>query len=69
MHITNDNLLFGDLGNTGMGSYHGHEIFLAFSHKRAVVNTPTWIDLPLKYVPFKYFRWMNKIIHISCNFL
>jgi len=27
MHITNDNLLFGDLGNTGMGSYHGHENF------------------------------------------
>jgi aldehyde dehydrogenase (NAD+) len=45
-----------------MGSYHGYESFLAFSHKRAVVTTPTWIDLPLKYVPFKYFKWMKKII-------
>ena len=62
MHITNDNLPFGGVGNSGMGSYHGHESFLAFSHKRAVVNTPTWIDLPLKYVPFKYFKWMKKII-------
>ena len=40
-HITNDNLPFGGVGNSGMGSYHGHEIFLAFSHKRAVANTPT----------------------------
>jgi aldehyde dehydrogenase (NAD+) len=62
MHITNDNLPFGGLGNSGMGSYHGYESFLAFSHKRAVVTAPTWIDLPLKYVPFKYFKWMKKII-------
>lgn len=62
MHIGNHKLPFGGVGNSGMGSYHGHDSFLAFSNKRAIVTTPTWIDLPLKYVPFKYFKWIKKII-------
>lgn len=62
MHVTNHNLPFGGVGNSGMGKYHGKESFLAFSHQRAVVTTPTWIDLPFKYVPFKYFNFIKKII-------
>ena len=62
MHITNHKLPFGGVGNSGMGKYHGKESFLAFSNQRAVVSTPTWIDLPLKYVPFKYFNLIKKII-------
>lgn len=62
MHITNHHLPFGGVGNSGMGNYHGWESFLAFSNKRAIVTTPTWIDLPLKYVPFKYFKLIKKIL-------
>ncbi len=62
MHITNHHLPFGGVGNSGMGKYHGKDSFLAFSNSRAVVTTPTWIDLPLKYVPFKYFKWIEKIL-------
>ncbi len=62
MHVTNHNLPFGGVGNSGMGNYHGKESFLAFSHQRAVVTSPTWIDLPFKYVPFKYFNFIKKII-------
>ena len=62
MHITNHHLPFGGVGNSGMGNYHGYESFLAFSNQRAVVSTPTWIDLPLKYAPFKYFSLIKKII-------
>lgn len=62
MHIANHNLPFGGVGNSGIGKYHGHDSFLAFSNQRAVVTTPTWIDLPLKYVPFKYFKWIKRII-------
>lgn len=62
MHITNHNLPFGGVGNSGTGKYHGKESFIVFSNQRAVVTTPTWIDLPLKYVPFKYFKWVKKII-------
>lgn len=62
MHVGNHNLPFGGVGNSGMGKYHGKESFLAFSNKRAVVTTPTWLDLPFKYVPFKYFKFIKKFI-------
>ncbi|TXD47721.1 aldehyde dehydrogenase [Polaribacter sp. IC073] len=62
MHISNHHLPFGGVGNSGMGNYHGQESFLVFSNKRAVVTTPTWMDLPLKYVPFKYFKLIKKIL-------
>ena len=62
MHISNHNLPFGGVGASGMGSYHGKESFLAFSHKRSVVSTPSWIDIPFKYAPFKYFKMIRKVI-------
>jgi aldehyde dehydrogenase (NAD+) len=62
MHITNHKLPFGGVGNSGLGKYHGKESFLAFSNKRAIVTTPTWIDLPFKYAPFKYFKLLKKIV-------
>ncbi len=62
MHIANHHLPFGGVGNSGMGKYHGHESFFAFSNKRAVVTTTTWIDLPLKYVPFTFFKLLKRIV-------
>lgn len=62
LHIGNHNMPFGGVGNSGMGSYHGRESFLAFSHKRAVLISPTWFDLSLKYVPFKHFKWIKRFL-------
>lgn len=62
MHIVNHDLPFGGVGNSGLGNYHGHSSFLAFSNQRGIINTPTWIDLPLKYVPFKYINLIKKIL-------
>ncbi len=62
MHIVNHDLPFGGVGNSGLGNYHGHNSFLAFSNQRGIINTPTWIDLPLKYVPFKYINLIKKIL-------
>lgn len=62
IHIANHQLPFGGVGNSGLGKYHGHGSFLAFSNSRAIMTSPTWIDLPIKYVPFKGFRWVKKII-------
>jgi aldehyde dehydrogenase (NAD+) len=62
MHITNHNLPFGGIGNSGTGKYHGKESFLAFSNKRAIVNSPVWFDMTLKYAPFKHFNKIKKII-------
>ena len=55
MHIANSNVPFGGVGNSGMGSYHSERSFLAFSHERSVIKTPTWIDLPFRYMPYKLF--------------
>ena len=53
LHLTNHNLPFGGRGASGMGNYHGRFSFDTFSHKKAVMKTPTWFDLALKYPPFK----------------
>jgi aldehyde dehydrogenase (NAD+) len=60
MHIANHHLPFGGTGNSGMGKYHGRDSFLAFSNRRALVDTPYWFDLPVKYAPFKYFSRIKK---------
>ncbi len=62
MHIVNENVPFGGVGNSGMGRYHGKESFDAFSHYRSVIVTPTWIDLPFRYMPYKLFKLAKKII-------
>jgi len=61
MHIANPNLPFGGVGNSGTGHYHSRESFEAFTHRRAVLSTPTWFDLPFRYMPYKGFRWIRKI--------
>ena len=55
MHIANPRIPFGGVGNAGMGNYHGERSFLAFSHERSVLASPTWLDLPFRYMPYKLF--------------
>ena len=62
MHIANANIPFGGVGNSGMGSYHSERSFLAFSHERAVVKSPTWIDLAFRYMPYKQFSLIKKML-------
>jgi aldehyde dehydrogenase (NAD+) len=62
LHVANHHLPFGGVGNSGLGKYHGQNSFLAFSNSRAIVSTPTWIDLPFKYVPFKHFKLLKWIL-------
>ena len=62
MHIANENIPFGGVGNSGLGSYHGEESFKVFSHLRSVVTTGTWIDLPFRYMPYRMFSLVKKIV-------
>lgn len=62
MQITNPKLPFGGVGTSGMGAYHGKHSFDCFSHQKAVVKTPTWIDLPFKYPPFKYMGIVKRML-------
>ena len=61
-HLTNHNLPFGGRGFSGSGRYHGRYSFETFSHKKAVMKTPTWFDPSVKYPPFKgklkLFKWV-----------
>jgi aldehyde dehydrogenase (NAD+) len=62
MHIANENVPFGGVGNSGMGQYHGKLSFDAFSHQRSVVTTPTWLDLPFRYMPYRMFGLVKKLL-------
>ena len=62
MHIANPKVPFGGVGNSGMGSYHSERSFLAFSHERAVIKSPTWIDLAFRYMPYKLFPLVKKLL-------
>ena len=61
MHIVNHDMPFGGVGNSGMGSYHGKESFMTFSHRRSVVSTPTFVDMPFRYMPYKLFALIKKL--------
>ena len=62
MHIVNHKVPFGGVGNSGMGSYHGKDSFLVFSHRRSVIKTPTWVDMPFRYMPYKLFKLVKKLV-------
>ncbi|MFC6268541.1 aldehyde dehydrogenase [Frigoriflavimonas asaccharolytica] len=52
MHLSNDYLPFGGVGNSGFGSYHGKYGFDAFSHQKAILKKATWGEPDLKYPPY-----------------
>ena len=62
MHIVNHDMPFGGVGNSGMGTYHGKESFMTFSHRRSVVSTPTFVDMPFRYMPYKLFNLIKKMV-------
>jgi aldehyde dehydrogenase (NAD+) len=53
LHIANNSLPFGGVGESGTGRYHGKESFRAFSNMKAVMKSGSIIDIPIKYPPFK----------------
>lgn len=62
MHIVNENMPFGGVGNSGMGRYHGRDSLYAFSHRRSIVTTPTWIDMPFRYMPYRWFKRIKRLL-------
>lgn len=62
-HFANYHLPFGGVGHSGMGSYHGKYSFEVFTHAKAMIKTPTWIDPSLKYPPMKgKLKWFRAFI-------
>ncbi|SEG42434.1 aldehyde dehydrogenase [Flavobacterium urumqiense] len=53
VHFSNKRLPFGGVGHSGIGAYHGRLSFDTFSHKKAIVKKANWLDLPMRYAPYK----------------
>lgn len=53
IHLATSEMAFGGVGESGMGGYHGKDGFDAFSHTKSIVDKKTWMDLPMRYQPYK----------------
>lgn len=42
LHFAVEELPFGGIGESGMGSYHGKKSFDTFTHERSSLTTPFW---------------------------
>ena len=52
LHITNPNLPFGGVGESGMGGYHGRSGVRLFQHLKPVLTRSTRMDPSLAYPPY-----------------
>ncbi|SMP36071.1 aldehyde dehydrogenase (NAD+) [Flavobacterium hercynium] len=53
VHFSNKRLPFGGVGHSGIGAYHGQLSFDTFSHHKGVVKKANWLDIPMRYAPYK----------------
>lgn len=53
IHLATSAMAFGGVGESGMGGYHGRAGFEAFSHTKSIVSKRTWMDLPMRYQPYR----------------
>lgn len=62
VHLATPEMPFGGFGESGMGSYHGKFGFETFSHRKSTLDKKLWLDLPMRYQPYKNFY--NKLLRI-----
>ncbi|PJJ66702.1 aldehyde dehydrogenase [Chryseobacterium geocarposphaerae] len=64
MHLGNENLPFGGVGNSGIGNYHGKFGFETFSHQKAILEKATWGEPNIKYPPYsdKKLNWIKRFL-------
>ena len=53
IHLATTEMGFGGFGESGMGAYHGKTGFDTFTHYKSIVDKKTWIDLPMRYQPYR----------------
>ncbi len=52
IHLANNHMGFGGVGNSGMGAYHGKTGFDCFTHYKSTLKKGTWLELPVRVPPF-----------------
>ena len=62
IHLATSEMGFGGVGESGMGAYHGKDGYDAFSHIKSIVDKKTWMDLPMRYQPYR--KQFEKLIRI-----
>ena len=64
IHLATSEMGFGGFGESGMGSYHGKDGFHTFSHYKSIVDKKTWLDLPMRYQPYRkiYEKLLRKFL-------
>lgn len=53
IHLATSEMGFGGFGESGMGAYHGKAGFDTFTHYKSIVDKKTWLDLPMRYQPYR----------------
>ncbi len=62
IHLATSHMGFGGFGESGMGTYHGKDGFDTFSHYKSIVDKKLWLDLPMRYQPYR--KIYDKLIHL-----
>lgn len=63
LHLASDEMPFGGVGDSGMGSYHGKYSFETFSHQKSILNKNFKPDFDLRYPPYgKNIKRLQKMI-------
>lgn len=62
IHLATSEMGFGGVGESGMGAYHGKRGFDTFTHEKSIVDKKTFLDLPMRYQPYKAFY--TKLMHL-----
>lgn len=62
IHLATSEMGFGGFGESGMGAYHGKEGFRTFSHEKSIVDKKLWLDLPMRYQPYRKIH--DRLIHL-----
>lgn len=65
LHILNNSLPFGGVGESGLGAYHGKYSFDTFSHYKGVLQSTT-LDAPIRYPPYTENKlWWTKFLALQ----
>ncbi len=62
IHLATSRMGFGGFGESGMGAYHGKTGFDTFTHYKSIVDKKTWLDIPVRYQPYR--KIFEKLLHI-----
>ncbi len=52
VHLANNHMGFGGVGNSGMGAYHGKTGFDCFTHYKSTLKKGNWLEIPIRVPPF-----------------